>query len=134
MLLIQHIKDAMQSLSRAILSFLSQFAILFSRPAWNNALILLVGILCRGKRTVCAALRVMGLSNETSIAKYHHILNRVQWSSLLASKRLLFMHVSVIGTEYPFVMFIDETQGGLSCPASVCFCTSERTRRQKTCS
>jgi len=100
----------MQSLSPAILSILSPFTILFSRPSWNNALTLLVGtILCRGKRTVCAALRVMGLSNETSFAKYHHILNRVQWSSILASKILLFMLVSVIGTENPLVMFIDET-------------------------
>lgn len=100
----------MQFLSPAILSVLSPFSILFSRPVWSNALILLVGcILCRGKRTVCAALRIMGLSNESAFAKYHHVLNRVQWSPLHASKILLLMLVSMIGTENPLVMFIDET-------------------------
>ena len=60
----------MPSLSPAILSIITPFAILFSRPVWNNALTLFIGtILCRGKRTVCAALRVMGLSNESQLFK-----------------------------------------------------------------
>lgn len=100
----------MPSLSPAILSILSPFAILFSRPVWNNALILLIGtILCRGKRTVCAALRVMGLSEETAFSKYHHVLNRVAWSPLLASKILLKLLLDVIETENSLVLFIDET-------------------------
>ena len=86
------------------------FSVLFSRPAWNNALTLLFGtLLCRGKRTVCAALRIMGLSQESSFAKYHHILNRVDWSPLLASKILLNMLVKLVGTTQPLVMFLDET-------------------------
>lgn len=106
----QHSQDIMPSLSPVILSILSPFAILFSRPVWNNALTLLIGaILCRGKRTVCAALRVMGLSNETAFAKYHHVLNRVEWSQLLAAKILLTMLVSLVGTSIPLVFFIDET-------------------------
>lgn len=100
----------MPSLSPAILSILSPFAILFSRPVWNNALTLLIGvILCRGKRTVCAALRVMGLSGETAFSKYHHVLNRVAWSPLLASKILLKLLVDMTGTGNPLVVFIDET-------------------------
>jgi IS4 transposase len=100
----------MPSLSPAILSILSPFAILFSRPVWNNALTLLIGtILCRGKRTVCAALRVMGLSGETAFSKYHHVLNRVAWSPLLASRILLKLLLDMIGTENPLVLFVDET-------------------------
>ena len=100
----------MTSLSPAILSVIAPFAVLFSRPVWKNALTLIIGtILCRGKRTVCAALRIMGLSNETSFAKYHHVLNRVEWSPLLAAKILLGMLVSMIGSGNPLVMFIDET-------------------------
>lgn len=100
----------MPSLSPAILSILSPFAVLFSRPVWNNALALLIGtILCRGKRTVCAALRVMGLSGETAFSKYHHVLNRVAWSPLLASKILFQLLLDVIETENPLVLFIDET-------------------------
>ena len=100
----------MTSLSPAILSVIAPFAVLFSRPVWKNALTLIIGaILCRGKRTVCAALRIMGLSNETSFAKYHHVLNRVEWSPLLAAKILLGMLVSMIGSGNPLVMFINET-------------------------
>ena len=100
----------MPFLSPVILSILAPFSVLFSRPVWNNALQLLIGtILCRGKRTVCAALRVMGLSYETAFAKYHHVLNRVAWSPLLAAKILLNLIVSVTGKSNPLVMFIDET-------------------------
>lgn len=100
----------MPSLSPAILSIIAPFAILFSRPVWNNAVTLFIGaILCRGKRTVCAALRVMGLGDETAFAKYHHVLNRAKWSSLSASRILLGLIVSVVGVDKPLVMFIDET-------------------------
>jgi len=98
------------SLSPAILSIIAPFAILFSRPVWKNALTLFIGtILCRGKRTVCAALRVMGLSNEINFTKYHHVLNRVEWSLLSAARILLNLIVSMVGSGNPFVFFIDET-------------------------
>jgi len=100
----------MPFLSPAILSVLAPFAILFSYPVWNNAVTLFVGtILCRGKRTVCSALRLVGLSNETCFAKYHHVLNRVKWSPLSASRILLNLLVKLTGTTDALVMFIDET-------------------------
>jgi hypothetical protein len=100
----------MQFLSPAILSIIAPFAILFSSPVWKNALTLFIGtILCRGKRTVCSALRVMGLSNETSFSKYHHVLNRVEWSLLLSSRILLNLLVNMMGNGSPLVFFIDET-------------------------
>lgn len=100
----------MTSLSPTILSILSPFSILFSRPVWNNVLTLVIGvILCRGKRTVCAVLRIMGLSHNPSFAKYHHVLNRVQWSTLSGSKILLDLLLKVFGTNKPLVMFVDET-------------------------
>jgi len=100
----------MPSLSPAILSILAPFAILFSSPVWNNAITLFIGaILCRGKRTVCAALRVMGLSHGANFAKYHHVLNRVDWSLLSASRILLHLLVSIVGEDKPVTLFIDET-------------------------
>ncbi len=94
-----NIEDTMQFLSPAILSVLLPFSVLFSRPTWHNALTLMVGaILCRGKRTVCAVLRMVGLNHETSFAKYHHILNRVNWSPLLASKILLLDFVQFLNS------------------------------------
>src|SRR5262245_6042237 len=100
----------MPSLSPAILSVIAPFALLFSCPVWNNAITLFIGaILCRGKRTVCAALRVMGLSHETNFAKYHHVLNRVDWSLLSAARILLNSIVRIIGEDKPITLFIDET-------------------------
>jgi len=100
----------MPSLSPAILSFLAPFAVLFSCPVWNNAITLFIGaILCRGKRTVCAALRVMGLSHGTNFAKYHHVLNRVDWSLLSAARILLNLLVNIAGEDKPLTLFVDET-------------------------
>lgn len=100
----------MPLLSPAILSILSPFAILFSQPVWKNALTLLMGsILCRGKRTVCAILRIMGLSHDTNFAKYHHVLNRVEWSLLAGSKILLSLLTSMMKRGSPLILFIDET-------------------------
>jgi hypothetical protein len=100
----------MPSLSPAILSIIAPFAILFSSPVWYNALTLFIGaILCRGKRTVCAVLRVMGLSSETGFSKYHHVLNRVDWSLLAAARILLNSIVKIVGRGNPIVLFIDET-------------------------
>lgn len=99
----------MPFLSPAILSVFAPFAVLFSRPVWNKALILLIGtVLCRGKRTVCAALRIVGLSQEVNFSKYHHVLNRDEWSPLSASRILLYLIVSLIGNN-TLTLFIDET-------------------------
>ena len=53
----------MPTLPPAIITLLAPFAPLFSRRVWCHALILVAGtLLAPGKRTVCAALRAMGLS------------------------------------------------------------------------
>jgi hypothetical protein len=51
----------------------------------------------------------MGLSQDRSFAKYHHVLNRVEWSPLKAAKILLHMIVNMIGIGNLIVMFVDET-------------------------
>ena len=100
----------MDSLSQNILSVLLPFSVLFSKPSWKKALTLLLGaLICTGKRTVCSALRAMGLSDEAGFSKFHHLLNRTQWSSLRAAKILFFMLMSFIPQGSPIVLFIDET-------------------------
>ena len=100
----------MDSLSRNILTVLLPFSVLFSKPSWKNALTLLLGtLLCTGKRTVCAALRAMGLEHQTGFSKYHHLLNRVEWSSLKAARILLFMLLVFIDYKHPLVLLVDET-------------------------
>ena len=72
----------MLTLSDAIVSLLIPFATLFTNPTWRKAPVLLVGaILTPGQRTVAAALRVMGLSDDQNYARYHEVLNRAVWSS-----------------------------------------------------
>ena len=71
----------MLTLPDAILPVLHPFATLFRSPTWLKAQILLVGaILAPGQRTVAAALRVMGLSDDRNYARYHQVLNRAVWS------------------------------------------------------
>ena len=100
----------MDSLSRNILVVLLPFSILFSKPSWKKALTLLFGaLICTGKRTVCSALRAMGLGDEVGFSKYHHLLNRAKWSSLHAAKILFFMLLVLVKDGKPIVLFVDET-------------------------
>ena len=100
----------MSSLSNNILAFLLPFSELFSKPTWKKALTLLLGtLLCTGKRTVCAALRSMGLSKESGFSKYHYLLNKAEWSSLRASKILFSMLLVLLKKADPIVLMIDET-------------------------
>lgn len=94
----------------SILTYLLPFAVLFSKPVWENALVLALGaILSRGKRTVTSCLRFMGLKDEANFPKFHSVLSHAKWSSLQASKILLGMLVKYIGAKGPFVFVIDET-------------------------
>ena len=80
----------MLTLPDAILPVLHPFATLFRSPTWLKAQILLVGaILAPGQRTVAAALRVMGLSDDRNYARYHQVLNRAVWSPRQAAGILL---------------------------------------------
>jgi hypothetical protein len=51
----------------------------------------------------------MNRSGETAFAKYHHVLNRVNWSPLLASQILLNLIVSMVGVGNTLIFYIDET-------------------------
>jgi hypothetical protein len=65
----------MDTLPTAIMRVLRPFEAVFSERVWEWAKILLVGaILASGRRTVSAALRVMGLSEE---AQFHYTAARV---------------------------------------------------------
>jgi hypothetical protein len=80
----------MRDLPSAIITVLRHFELVFREQVWEWAKVLLVGaILAPGKRTVTAALRVMGLSDETQFQNYHRVLNRDKWSSRHLSRILL---------------------------------------------
>ena len=101
----------MLTLPDAILPVLHPFATLFRSPTWLKAQILLVGaILAPGQRTVAAALRVMGLSDDRNYARYHQVLNRAVWSPRQAAGILLVLLLQHLDQgDGPLIFGIDET-------------------------
>ena len=95
----------------AIVAVLLPFATLFTNPTWQKAQLLLVGaILTPGQRTVAAALRVMGHSNQRDYARYHEVLNRAVWSSRGVARVLLMLLLQHLDRgDGPLVFGIDET-------------------------
>lgn len=101
----------MLTLPDAIISLLNPFAPMFQARTWSKAQVLLIGaILATRKRTVTSALRVMGLSDDTSFARYHHVLNRAGWSPLRLAHCLLLLLIQHFDHgDGPLVFGIDET-------------------------
>jgi hypothetical protein len=102
----------MLNLPGKILELFNPFApVFYGETTWEKAKQLVVGtILSPGKRTVSAALRVIGLKDTENYAKYHHVLNRAAWSSLDAAKILLgLVKKSFVLPNESLVFGIDET-------------------------
>lgn len=87
------------------------FRSLFSKKVFAHVKVLVAGtLLAVGRRTVCAALRVMGLGAERRFHKYHRLLSRVKWGGLAASRLLLAVLVRGFFRDgEPLVFGLDET-------------------------
>jgi hypothetical protein len=98
-------------LPKTIMPLVLPFRPIFNKSTWLKAQVVMVGaILSPGKRTVTAALRVMGLSQEGQFAKYHHVLNRAAWSPLKAAQILLGLLLKYFDQgDGPLVFGFDET-------------------------
>ena len=100
----------MPTLPEPMIRLLTPFAPLFSRRVWRQVQVLIAGaILSPGRRTVTAALRVMGLEQEQQFQRYHRVLNRAVWSSLAVSQVLLGLLVATFAPSGPIVLGLDET-------------------------
>lgn len=102
----------MLNLPYRIIELFNPFApVFYGETTWEKVKLLVVGtILTPGRRTVTAALRVMGLKDDGNYAKYHHVLNRAVWSSLEIARQLLLLLIQTFCTEgEPLVFGIDET-------------------------
>src|ERR1700736_348396 len=93
------------------LSRLVGFADLFTRPTWSNVLVLLAGvILAPGRRTVAAALRILGRDHDPGFATFHRLLNRAVWSARAMAGRLLILLVQAfVPPDAPIVIGLDDT-------------------------
>ena len=98
-------------LPESLLSRLAGLPRLFTRPTWQNVLLLVAGaILAPGKRTVTAALRILGREQENDFPIYHGVLNRAVWSSRAVAGWLLRLLVgSFVGADATVVIGIDDT-------------------------
>jgi len=87
----------MRTLPPIMVHTLAPFALCFSRRVWEHAVELVVGaLLTRGKRTVTAALRVLGLAQQPRFERDHRVLNRAPWSGLAVSRILLGLLVTAL--------------------------------------
>jgi hypothetical protein len=82
-------------LPAAFLARLAEFSDLFTRPTWANVLVLVAGtVLAPGRRVVTAALRILGLDQNSNFPIYHAVLSQARWSSRAVAGRLLRMLVT----------------------------------------
>ena len=67
-------------------------------------------LLARGKRTVTAAVKLLGLDQEHNWPKYHQLLSRACFSGLQATTLLLSLLITTfVGTGAPIEIVVDET-------------------------
>jgi hypothetical protein len=90
---------------------LVDFASLFTCPTWPHVIALLAGaILAPGRRTVAAALRILGREREGVFCTFHRVLNRAAWSSRAVSHHLLQMLVQAfVPAGAPIIIGLDDT-------------------------
>ena len=93
-----------------VIALMAPFRSFFTAPVWEHVLVLVTGmVLAPGKRTVSAALRVMGLGATRDFALYHYVLSRARWNSRAIARTLLTMILDRFLPSGPVVIGIDDT-------------------------
>jgi hypothetical protein len=93
-----------------LVGLMAAFRSFFTAPVWDHVLVLVTGaILTPGKRTVSAALRVMGLSEAADFALYHHVLSQAHWDSRVIAHKLLSLIIERLLPAGPVIIGIDDT-------------------------
>jgi DDE superfamily endonuclease len=82
----------------------------FTAPTWQHVLVLVLGaILTPGRRTVAAALRIVGLDLDPRFTNYHRVLNRNAWSAHWIARCLLRLLVKTFVPSGPVIVGLDDT-------------------------
>ena len=98
------------SVPEVLATWLRPFASCFTAAAWRHVLVLVAGgLLAPGRRTVTAALRVMGLDQAPGFAVYHRVLSAGRWSSRAVAHRLLLLLVAAFVPDGPVVVGVDDS-------------------------
>jgi len=103
-------KGHMPNLQNSILSVLTIFLPLFSKPTFNKFLLLFQAhILCKGRRTVTELLRRMGLRDAKNFSDYHSFFNKNRWSALDGAKILFLKLLSLLPENDSIYIALDTT-------------------------
>src|SRR4051795_12564200 len=98
------------SVPAVLAAWMQPFAAAFTPAVWRHVLVLVAGVvLAPGRRTVTAALRVMGLDHGAGFAVYHRVLSLGRWSSRAVAHRLLLLLVAALVPQGPVVIGLDDT-------------------------
>src|SRR5690349_7793735 len=95
---------------RILVEWLWPFVGCFTASTWIHVPVLVAGaVLCPGRCTVTATLRVMGLDQTASFAVYHRVLSTARWSARLAARQLLLLLVIAFMPQGPVIIALDDT-------------------------
>src|SRR6478752_10722842 len=90
--------------------WMQSFRCHFTAAVWRHVRVLVCGaLLAPGRRTVAAALRVMGLGEAAGFAVYHRVLSHGHWCSRTLAHRLLLLLVAAFVPHGPVVVGLDDT-------------------------
>jgi hypothetical protein len=82
----------------------------FTAAVRRHVLVLVCGaLLAPGRRTVAAALRVMGLGEVAGFAVYHRALSQGHWCSRALARHLLLLLVAAFVPDGPVVVGLDDS-------------------------
>ena len=86
------------SVPAVLAAWMQPFAASFTPAVWRHVLVLIAGsLLAPGRRTVTAALRVMGLDQGAGFAVYHRVLIEPQHAQATLNDALLYAQASERG-------------------------------------
>src|SRR3954447_21490485 len=98
------------SVPAVLAAWLQPFAASFTPAVWRHVLVLAAGVvLAPGRRTITAALRVMGLDQGARFAVSHRVLSLGRWSSRAVAHRLLLLLLAPFVPRGPVVIGLDDT-------------------------
>ena len=87
----------MSDLPRTIISVLSHFASLFSRPVFCHVKTMFSAhIISKGRRCVTDLLRSASLTTVKNFSKYHDVFSKAKWSTFSGAKILFFQLLRLI--------------------------------------
>ncbi|HEX2911738.1 MAG TPA: transposase [Chloroflexia bacterium] len=94
-----------------IIAILIHFQPLLTAPTYRKMLLLVCGtLLAKGRRTVTAALKILGLEQDHNWPKFHNVLNRAKWDGLAIGRILLKLLITTfLPAEAPVEVVLDET-------------------------